>query len=719
MRKGVSDDLRTVLRGGVASLAISAFGAFGTPAFAQDGPTLLQRIVVSTGEERVAVDTPQSVTVVSEEDIDRQAPTTVGDLLDEVPNVTAQGSERVLGESYNIRGLGSGEAQSDEGRFILQVDGVDKNYQQYRLGGLFTDPELYKRVEILRGPASSTLYGAGALAGVIAFETKDADDFLRDGETWAVRLKSTYETNSDMALASTIGAWRPHERVSFLLAGNARRGGDYESGNGTNIDAEFESFSGLVKGTAQIGDEGLLNASYQRWQSDAENQQYAQTENSSNFGRVDRAVTDETAILSYENPFSDNPWLDLKMQLSYSDTLNEERNGTGGVFVGPPFAPVFVQFFPDADFRYETWQGKIENTFEATGDLWENYLTIGSQYTHLDRSMALRNTGAQPEGTDEKFGIFFQNEFLYDDRLTLITGMRSDYRNLNPDDSVRAGFAGGAASVDEWAFSPKIAVHYKLNETFGVFGSYSHTERFATLDEVYDYRSGSVPGYDIDKEKSDNFELGVTVSRDDIFTADDLLQVKATGFYNHISGFIARNPRLTSFRGSPVLIPGESAFTNVGDVELYGAELELAYAGSGWNLAAGAAYTIGRDLDNGLSTSGNLNTVPPLEFFLRAEKTFADYDLTVGYRGRFVADQGDVLSSATRFGVPVNGRGPSDGFATHSAYLEWKPDEGLLKDLELQARVDNIFNKQYREFLSNDPGKGRTFSFSLTKRFGG
>ena len=89
-----------------------------------------------------------------------------------------------------------------------------------------------------------------------------------------------------------------------------------------------------------VGEEGVLSASYQRWQTDAENQQYAQTVDSSLFGRVDRKVTDETATIAYENPFSDNDWLDVRMQLSYSDTLNEERNGTAGVFVGPPFAPM-------------------------------------------------------------------------------------------------------------------------------------------------------------------------------------------------------------------------------------------------------------------------------------------------------------------------------------------------------------------------------------------
>ena len=46
----------------------------------------------------------------------------------------------------------------------------------------FTDLDTLKRVEIVRGPASS-LYGSDALGGVVAFVTKDPADYLKDGRT--------------------------------------------------------------------------------------------------------------------------------------------------------------------------------------------------------------------------------------------------------------------------------------------------------------------------------------------------------------------------------------------------------------------------------------------------------------------------------------------------------------------------------------------------------
>ena len=680
--------------------------------------TRLQTIVIGAGEAKVAVDTPQAVTAIDQEGIDQAQPTTAGDLFDEVPGATTSGSERVLGESFNIRGVGAGEDQADEGRFIISVDGVDKNYQQYRLGGFFTDPELYKRVEILRGPASSTLYGSGALAGTVLFVTKDASDFLEDGQTRSVRVKTSYNTNGNGFLGSTTAAWRPNDNAEYLLSGSFRRAQDYEDGSGNEIDADFESFSGLAKATLYFGEgnEQSLRFSYQRWQTEAENQQYAQTVNSAGFGRVDRAVEDETFIINYANPAAGNDWIDFEAQISYSDTLNMERNATT-FFFGPPGTPG-TQFFPDADFRYKTLQAKAQNTFRSTGETWENFFTVGVQYIGLDRDLALRDTGAQPEGRDEKYSIFAQSEFTWDEKLTIIPGMRIDYRRLEPDASVINGFPNGASTITDTAYSPKIAALYRFNDNFSVFGSYAHTERLPTLDEAFDYRTGFIPGNDLEKEKSDNFELGFAVVGDDLLLDGDVVQLKTTAFHNNIQDYIFRSPvaQTASPRaGRPFAGPG-SAFVNIGDVRLYGIEVEAAYASDTWFASLGASIIRGDDKDNSISDSGDLNTVPPDELFATVGYKLPDMGMSFGWKSRFVAAQDDVFGNTV--GRLSQSRRPSSGFATHGAFFNWIPEEGSFRGLEFRASVENIFDKQYQEFLSNDPGPGRTFKFSLVKSFG-
>ena len=344
--------------------------------------TLLQRIVLGAGVEKVAVDTPSAVTVLDQADIDVLQPETIGEIIRAIPGVNVTGSDRLLGQSFNIRGIGAPENSGDGGRIIVNVDGAQKFYEQYRMGSFFSDPELYKRVEVLRGPAFSTLYGSGALGGVINFETKDASDFIADGENGALRLKGSWNSNGDGYLVSSVLAQRMGENAEFLLTSNYRASDPYTSGDGTEvIGTNFEAWSGLAKGTFNVGDEGILRLSYQQWDSDLDDQQLSQTSTATFFGLIDRHVIDRTAIASYENPFSDNDMLDVKLSASYSDTSNEQRNADLRAMCSPGTFAVVC----NSDYAYETWQFNAENTMEWAGDSWTNHLTIGSQTTYLTR----------------------------------------------------------------------------------------------------------------------------------------------------------------------------------------------------------------------------------------------------------------------------------------------------------------------------------------------
>lgn len=676
----------TVLLGGAAMAMMGVLHATAqeqAPADAvsnenekQGRVTLLQRLVVGAGAEKVAIDTPQAVTVVEQEDIDRIQPETLGELLETIPGVNLSGSDKLLGQSINIRGIGGPATAGDEGRIIVNIDGVSKFYEQYRMGGLFTDMELYKRVEVLRGPASSTLYGAGALGGVVNFTTKDASDFLEPGQTGALRLKGNYDSNSTGLLGSAILALRPTENFEFLAAGNYRYAENYTSGGGVEVlGSEIGAPSGLVKGTMRFGEnnEQILRASYQNWTSDMDDQFYSQTDDEAGFGTVDRRVTDETAILAYENEASDNAWIDLRIQGSFSDTVVEQFDST----------------IPSLDrtYGYKTYQFNIDNTFDYIGDNFENYLTVGSQSNFQERTTLRSTSGTHPQGTRTATGAFVQNEFIWDERLTLIGGMRIDWQELEPTD------IAGATPKSHTTYSPKLAAHYQFNDTFALFGSVAHTERAPTIDEVFD--SGAL-GLDLEKEKSNNYELGTALSFFDIARPGDALQVKVTGFYNDITNLITDNGRGASPR-----------YTNIGAATIYGAEVEAAYEADYVFASAYYSHVIGTNEITGRP----LNTVAPHEFGFTVGGRLPEYDLTIGWSSRFVAAQDRVT------GDPFE-RQPTEAFDTHDIFLTWKPDDGPLYGWDANFRVDNIFDEDYREFLSGTPGKGRTFKVSLSKQIG-
>lgn len=702
----VARNMAALLSGAAVTVLIGMHGAKAQEAKISEAEkkgrvTLLQRLVLGAGAEKIAINTPQAVTVLNQDDIDREQAETTGGLFKSVPGVTMVGSERVFGEAFNIRGIGSTENSADGSRIIVNVDGAQKFYEQYRMGSFFSDPELYKKVEVLRGPASSTLYGSGALGGVINLVTKDASDFLKDGKNNALRLKSFYETNGNGLLGSAIYARRLNDNVEFLATGNYRTADEFTLGNGTKLlGSDFNAWSGLMKGTAHFGDnnEQVVRLSYQRWDSDADNQAYAQTGTQAAFGTVDRHVVDSTAILSYENPVSDNPWLDIKANISYSDTAVEQRNGT---LAGSNII--------DADYGYRTWQANLQNTSEFSGEAYQNFLTYGVQASHQDRvgvSQLITGTGdaisTHPEGTDNKLGAFVQNEYVWNEKLTLIAGLRGDFVWRQPGEEAEA--LGHAVDVNDQAWSPKIAALYKVNDNFGVFGSIAHTERLPTLDELYTWSKGV--SLDLKKEKSNNYEVGFTASGNDILPEGDALSLKTTGFYNDLDDLI----QLTAAGASRY-------FYNVGKARIYGVEIEGAYDSD--YVFANLAYTgvKGENLTPGLNYGKPLSTIPAHKIVFSLGARVPDRDLEFGGRITHAFEapnsiQGTASSSATPSAIVV----PADAWTTVDLFASWKPQSGRFEGWQAQFGINNIFNAYYRDAIALDYAKGRTFKLTLAKQ---
>jgi hemoglobin/transferrin/lactoferrin receptor protein len=675
---------RTALLAGTSCLLMA-----GT-AGAQDAQSAaaqlsLGRIVVSAGAEKVAIDTPQAVTALDQEDIDQTQATTMGDLLEAIPGVSVVGGVSALGQGFNIRGMGTGVADSDS-RILTQIDGVTKFYEQYRMGALFSEPELYKRVEVLRGPASSTLYGAGALAGVVNFTTKDASDFLKGDDRLAVRLKGGFESNSEGLAGSVIVAGKPSENLDLLGVYTARDAGNYTSGDGTEVDPSgVESSSYLLKGRYYIGGDKQHSvwASYQNWLSDS-TQMYDQAEA---FGTtpVRRKVDDITAVVGYENDFNGSRLFNIEAQGSYANSKVEQRETT--------FLPGVVY----SEFSYETWQGRIQNTSRFSwGDDWAGFLFVGVQANRQERrnprtnAAGVTNPGAatHPEGDMDKYGLYAQAELVWSDKLTIIPGVRVDKTKLKPGAGVPTD-----QTVEDTAASPKIAVLYSLNDNFAVFGSVARTVRMPVLDEIFSRTSATASNFSLNlkPEESDNIEGGFTLTFDDVVSQGDAVRVKVTAFRNDVSNLITRGTANSPY------------FVNVGESRFEGVEVEAEYASRGLFARAGVSVIDGEN-----RTTGNpLNTIPADELDVTIGYRFTDLNLQAGWRGEFAADQEDVAPGGRRTG----------GYGVHGLFATWTPDEGSLSGLEVRAAVDNLFDKQFRRHLSALDAEGRTFKLTLVRTF--
>ncbi|RUT30388.1 TonB-dependent receptor [Arsenicitalea aurantiaca] len=716
-----------LLLAGVALGALSAGEAMAQTLNANaTNVTLLERLVIGAGNPKVAIATPQAVTVVDQDDIDSQQATTIGEIFDAVPGTTMVGSDRILGQAFNIRGIGAVNNSADGSRIVVTVDGAPKFNEQYRMGSFFSDPELYKSIEVLRGPASSTLYGSGALGGVINFVTKDASDFIADGATGAVRIKGGYDSNGNGALASALIAHRINETFDILATGSFRRSDAFTLADGSILSgSDFETWSGLIKGTARFGqgEEQTVRLSWQHWDSDADDQDYVQTGTESlggvtnAFGTVDRHVTDDTFVLSYENPASDNPWLDLKVALSYSDTRNSQSNHKPGspVSFAPGMPPMPVAptgpgdtgstaILNDTDYGYATWQLKADNTIEWIGNGLENYLTIGSQISTQHRTAGRpEGTAAlqqHPEGIEDKLGLFVQNETIFNNDLTVIAGARADLHHMTPLNDI-----AGATEIEGVALSPKLAAFYQVNDTLGIFGSVAHTERFPTLDELYSYSATRGLSLGLEKESSNNFELGFSTSAYDVGGIENTVALKTTAFVNDITNAIRTNPA-PSGAGGPY-------YVNLEHVRLWGIEVEASYESELVFGRLAYTHTLGEFVE-GYSTSSStinpgdpLTSVPQDKLALTIGARAPEWNLEYGARA-IIAAEGETA---------VTSSGTAEAYATADLFASWKPHHGAFAGTEAQFSIENVFDADYRENLSTDRSKGRTFKLTLARQF--
>lgn len=661
---------------------------------AQETELALDRLVVSAGADKVAIDTPQAVTALDQEDIDRTQATTIGDLLEGIPGVSVQGGVSALGQGFNIRGLGTGLADSDS-RILMTVDGVTKFFEQYRMGAFFSEPELYKRVEVLRGPASSTLYGAGVLAGVVNFTTKDASDFLKDGDPIAVRLKAATETNAEAHLLSGIIAAEPVDGVELVGSYNYRRAGNYEDGNGNEVvPSNALSDSWLVKARVAIGGNRnhALWASYQDWISDS-TQIYDQAEALATLP-VRRKVHDKTGVLGYVNDFGGSKWFNVEAQVSYADSLIRQ---TETAFLGP------LEY---SEFSYATKQARLQNTSRiGMGGDWSTTLILGAQWSEQERRNPRKSatTGVitpgaatHPEGDMTKYGIYGQAEIMWSDKLTVIPGARVDWTQMTPGKAIVNGqevTIPGAKKVSNSGVSPKLAAIYAFTDWFSLFGSVAHTVRMPVLDELYSRTSNTATNValTLKPEKSDNVELGFTLAFDGVVGVRDKLRLKTTAFRNDVRDLITRGTATSPY------------FINVGRSRFEGVELEAEYGLRGFFARGSLAIIDGKDRLNDVY----LNTIPANDYHLTLGYSDPASGLSGGWTGEFAAAQDRVSTAALA----------TPGYSLHDLFFAFRPQQGAARGFEFRIGVDNVFDKYFQRHLSSLPAEGRTFKFTAAAGF--
>ena len=155
-----------------------------TPADTGTGQQSLGAIIVTAQKrEQAAIDVPASVTALSAEQLTRAGLDRLADYAAEVPGMTVTTLTRGY-TSVVIRGISTGISQATPSTAFYIDEAPIGAINAYAVGSTLTpdlDPSDLRRIEVLKGP-QGTLYGAGAVGGLVRYVTEPADTQKASGE---------------------------------------------------------------------------------------------------------------------------------------------------------------------------------------------------------------------------------------------------------------------------------------------------------------------------------------------------------------------------------------------------------------------------------------------------------------------------------------------------------------------------------------------------------
>lgn len=686
--------------------------------------TRLPEIAVSaTGVEEDTADVPATISTIDAQQINRGLVRTLQDLIRYEPGVSVNSDPNRFGANgFNIRGLEGNRVQ-------MLVDGVRApSLFQFGVGPFnnstrsFVDLDSVKRVEILRGPASS-LYGSDALGGVVSYLTKDPLDYLDLARSPIyAAFKSDY-ASADSGWANTGTAaygtqtWQVLALYTYFTGHEQENMGTNDSVGTARTEPnpqDIRQQNLLLKGVFQPAAGHRVRATYEWFDRNTDTEVLslnATTPRTASINGDDENNRQRYSLdYAYTNP--DRGWLagftaNLYQQTSTTDSASQETRvgttaGCSGVFPGDNTCFIPRQF--DFEQRITGLTAQLESLLEGGGAqhriLWGMDLsetdssalraaTIYNQTTGTVSKMLAGETFPLrdfPNTTTRQFGFYVQDQIsLLDDRLVVTPALRyDDYQlKIHPDEIYLANVPPGVQATDfsDSAWSPKLALMYRITPEFNVYGNYAFGFRAPPFDDVNAAFRNPIQSYvlipnpNLVSETSRGLEIGFKGNVGDSNFA-------VAGFYNRYKNFIDSSTRLDC-PTDPNCVPGflgTFQATNLARVRIYGVEAKGEWVlNRNWALAGSIAYANGENetLDQ------PLNSVNPLTAVAGVRYAAANWGGALNVTG--VSSKG----SAAAVGGVQPFLTPGFGIVDITGYWE------INRNLRLAGGVFNLFDKKY------------------------
>ena len=663
--------------------------ANGGAAVAQESPwgpaptVAAKRSATGTKTDTPIEKNPQSVSVVTREEMDMRSVSSVKQAFNYTPGVLTgnRGSSAVI-DALSIRGFSETNTNQYLDGLKLQGD----NYSEFAI-----DPYFLERAELLRGPVS-VLYGKSNPGGVVALVSKrPTQETLREVQ-FQMGNHNLYSTGFDFG-----GAIDDAGVYSYRLTGLASSQDAQQANNKQKRYTIAPSFSWRPDENTRLD---LLtyfqnepDTGYYGWLpregtvvpiTRPDGSQYKLPTNFDE-GEKSNRISRNTKMLGYsfEHRF-DETWT-VRQNLRYAELTTDYRSIYGNGFDAATQQITRGSAASDEKLNQFAVDNQAQAKF-ATGQL-DHTLLLGVDYQRMRNDINAAFGSAFPlnavnpqygndalNGTafpyrylnkQEQTGLYAQDQMEWD-RWVLTLGSRYDYAMTS---AFNRSSSTEVKSHDQ-AFTWRGGLNYVFDN--GIAPYFSYSESFIPT-------SGTTQsGQPFDPSRAKQYETGVK------FVPKDRPVVVTAAIYE-----LTKTKNLTADPNSP------NFSIQSGEIRSRGVELEAKAAlNANVNLTASYTYTDAEYTEDTQLQGKTPVQVPKHMASLWSDYTFHETALsgvTVGAGVRYVGESQGLYST----GPDVNQNFSVAGYTTFDAALKYDLGRFGLPGSTVGVNVNNLFNRDY------------------------
>ncbi|MDM5091877.1 TonB-dependent hemoglobin/transferrin/lactoferrin family receptor [Aeromonas rivipollensis] len=673
--------------------------------------------------EQKLSDVSGSITVITEEELDRQVATELTDVFKNEPGVSVTGS---AGRPQNIiiRGMGGNRVLIIKDG-VRVSDGFGADDLNDKVGRFSFDLDDVKQIEVAKG-AGSSLHGSDAIGGTIVISTKQPEDYLQ-GQDAYLGSKVLQDGSSDKQKLSATGAARVLDS-EHLLRVSGWQGHETANYDESRIPADLDGLSASTSSRFPLSDHHLLRLELDYFEDNAQRDQgprevpqpdgkwqvrqyHEQGSQRTQGGKLGWEASDLGSLLAD--------------QFTWSLYGNHSKNSANKrSLLQNDLLSGYPRYRSERELSTFT-EERIGSELDVRRDLVTGDLVHKLSYgVELERTrherpvekLSLEAGVPQPSQSEpfssartDRAGVWLGDVATLG-RWQFTPTLRMDHQWLRPQD-------GNQGENHSWHLSPSLATSYRVNEQWRSWLSYANGFRAPSYDKVY----GNIPHYfalppfqiiantDLKEETSHSFEWGLSGEGEN-------WSIKPALFYNRYYNFI--DWREVGLRLSDGVILRQ--YRNVAKAETWGAEIAASYwLTQEWELATKLGWVDGED-----SQGEALRTLTPLEGNTRL--SYQTHDWSLGVQADYAAAMDRVPSCGNSLTKRQDACLTSAGWFSLAMTADW-----LITDaLKVNFKLDNLFDTRYTRYqdvagleTGTDAGlftqSGRTFSASLRYTFVG